>query len=87
MSARSNEDNVLARFDAGEEALSDFDFGYAELHRGFAMHRVYVDFPQWIVDALDNEAARIGITRQSVMKTWIVERIDAMPQKPAKCGQ
>jgi len=28
------------------------------------------------VAALDSEAARLGITRQSVIKTWIAERLD-----------
>ncbi len=39
--------------------------------------RVNVDFPQWIVDSLDKEARRIGVTRQSIIKIWLVERLES----------
>lgn len=39
--------------------------------------RVNVDFPQWMVACLDDEAKRLGVTRQSVIKTWIADRLDA----------
>ena len=37
--------------------------------------RVNVDFPAWVIDALDREAARVGVTRQSIIKLWLVERL------------
>lgn len=37
--------------------------------------KVNVDFPEWIVNALDIEAKRIGVTRQSIIKVWISERL------------
>lgn len=30
--------------------------------------RINVDFPAWVVESLDREAARIGVTRQSIIK-------------------
>lgn len=39
--------------------------------------RVNVDFPAWVVESLDREAARIGVTRQSIIKFWLVERLKA----------
>lgn len=39
--------------------------------------RVNVDFPAWMVIALDREAERLGINRQAVIKTWIANRIDS----------
>jgi len=39
--------------------------------------RVNVDFPQWIVNSLDKEARRIGVTRQSIIKIWLVERLES----------
>jgi hypothetical protein len=39
--------------------------------------RVNVDFPAWVVESLDREAARIGVTRQSIIKVWLVERLKA----------
>jgi hypothetical protein len=38
--------------------------------------KVNVDFPAWVVGALDREADRIGIPRQSLIKMWIVERLE-----------
>ena len=39
--------------------------------------RVNVDLPTWMIDALDREASKLGVTRQSVIKVWLVERLDA----------
>jgi hypothetical protein len=38
--------------------------------------RVNVDFPAWMVESLDREARRLGVTRQSVIKIWIAERLE-----------
>lgn len=38
--------------------------------------RVNVDLPIWIIDSLDKEAKRVGVTRQSLIKLWLVERLE-----------
>lgn len=38
--------------------------------------RVNVDFPIWVIDSLDREANRVGVTRQSIIKLWLVERLE-----------
>jgi hypothetical protein len=38
--------------------------------------RVNVDFPVWMVRSLDREASRLGVTRQSIIKIWIAERLE-----------
>jgi len=38
--------------------------------------KVNVDFPRWVVTALDREADRIGVARQALIKLWIVERLE-----------
>lgn len=38
--------------------------------------RVNVDFPTWMVDSLDREASKLGVTRQSVIKVWLAERLE-----------
>ncbi|MCL5883729.1 MAG: CopG family transcriptional regulator [Actinobacteria bacterium] len=37
--------------------------------------RVNVDFPQWMIHSLDREAKRLGVTRQSIIKVWVAERL------------
>ena len=39
--------------------------------------RINVDFPSWVIDSLDREAARVGVTRQSIIKVWLVERLQS----------
>ena len=38
--------------------------------------RVNVDFPVWVIDSLDKEAARVGVLRQSIIKLWLVEKLE-----------
>ena len=38
--------------------------------------RVNVDFPTWMIDSLDREARKLGVTRQSIIKVWLAERLD-----------
>ena len=38
--------------------------------------RVNVDFPAWMVESLDKEAKHLGVTRQSIIKVWLAERLE-----------
>ena len=55
-----------------------------------AQKRVNVDFPTWMVDSLDREASKLGVTRQSVIKVWLAERLEAtasdLPFKRTRTG-
>jgi hypothetical protein len=42
---------------------------------GLEQRRINVDFPTWMVDALDREASRLGVTHQSIIKIWIADRL------------
>jgi len=42
-----------------------------------APKRVNVDFPAWMVESLDREASKLGVTRQSIIKVWLAERLAA----------
>jgi len=42
---------------------------------GLEPRRVNVDLPGWMISELDKQAALIGVTRQSIMKVWLSERI------------
>jgi hypothetical protein len=35
-----------------------------------------------MVDALDREAGRLGVTRQSIIKVWIAERLEKVGGAP-----
>ncbi|MDA8071440.1 MAG: CopG family transcriptional regulator [Actinomycetota bacterium] len=61
------------RFDAGADVSSALESA-AVRRPGLEQRRVNVDFPTWMIEALDLEAKRIGVTRQSIIKVWIAER-------------
>ncbi|MDZ7792098.1 MAG: CopG family transcriptional regulator [Xanthomonadales bacterium] len=63
------------KFDRGkEDAIEDLDLSTAR-RANQESKRINVDFPAWVVESLDREAARIGVTRQSIIKVWLVERL------------
>lgn len=65
------------KFDAGQEdIIEDLDLSTAR-RTNLEQKRINVDFPAWVVESLDREAARIGVTRQSIIKVWLVERLQA----------
>ena len=65
------------RFDEGaEDIIDDLELKTARrVNREFK--RISVDLPAWVVESLDQESARIGVTRQSIIKVWLVERLRA----------
>jgi hypothetical protein len=62
------------KFDNGEDVSAYFDLTKAR-RPNLEARRVNVDFPAWMVERLDREAGRLGVTRQSVIKMWIAERL------------
>ena len=57
-----------------EDIVCDIDVSSAR-RLNQEQKRINVDFPSWVVDSLDREAAKIGVTRQSIIKVWLVERL------------
>ena len=62
-------------FDAGEDVIPLLDLTKAK-RLGLNAKQVNVDFPDWMVQSLDREANRLGVTRQSLIKLWIADRLD-----------
>ncbi|MEB3156094.1 MAG: CopG family transcriptional regulator [Cyanobacteriota bacterium] len=63
------------RFEEGESVLEALDLVTARRPR-LEARRVNVDFPLWMVEQLDREASRLGVTRQSIIKLWLAERLE-----------
>lgn len=64
------------KFDEGvEDIIDEFDLASAT-RPNREQKRVNVDFPVWMVESLDREASRLGVTRQSIIKVWIAERLE-----------
>ena len=61
-------------FDNGEDISAYVDWSKARRPNEEA-RRVNVDFPAWMVRDLDKEAGRLGVTRQSLIKMWIAEKL------------
>jgi len=66
------------KFDAGEDVTAHLDVSRARRARQ-EPKRVNVDFPEWMIGSLDREARRLGVTRQSIIKIWIAERLSRKP--------
>ena len=64
------------KFEAGEDVTQNLDLSRAKLINQ-DQKRVNVDFPIWMVQSLDREARRLGVPRQSLIKLWISERLEA----------
>ncbi|MCW8829376.1 MAG: BrnA antitoxin family protein [Gammaproteobacteria bacterium] len=64
-----------SEFDNGKDVTGLLDITKARrpLQR---QRRVNVDFPGWMIESLDREASRLGVTRQSIIKVWLAERLE-----------
>jgi hypothetical protein len=66
-------------FDEGSDEIDqfvDWSKGKTVTPKLLEPAKVNVDFPKWVVAALDREADRIGVARQALIKLWIVERLE-----------
>lgn len=64
-------------FDNGKDVSVVLDIAKAQrpLQK---QRRVNVDFPDWMIESLDKEASRLGVTRQSIIKIWLAERLEQL---------
>ncbi|MFT5425959.1 MAG: hypothetical protein ACI9ZT_000897 [Gammaproteobacteria bacterium] len=63
------------KFEEGEDILSHLDLSNAK-RVSQEQKRVNVDIPIWMLNSLDQEASRLGVTRQSIIKVWLAERLE-----------
>ena len=66
--------------DSGEDLRAHLDLAKA-IRPGREVQRVNVDFPVDLLDAIDREAKRIGVTRQAFIKLRIADTLSTSPRK------
>lgn len=68
------------KFDSGKNVIDDLEIknGKRVLQE---QRRVNVDIPEWMIKSLDKEAGRLGVTRQSIIKVWLAERLEGRNQR------
>lgn len=75
MKARMKAATFDRKFDAGERITDQLDLAKSR-RPGLEAKRVNVDFPTWMVRSIDREARRLGVTRQSLIKLWLADRLE-----------
>lgn len=60
-------------FDEGDDLIEHLDIKSVKAR--FPTQRISIDFPKNILEELDVEAARIGVTRTSLIKMWVAENL------------
>ena len=65
------------QFDKGVDVTASLDLSKAKRVLQ-EQKRVNVDFPTWMIDSLDREAGKLGVTRQSIIKVWLAERLEML---------
>jgi hypothetical protein len=64
------------KFDSGADVSGQLDLSGVKRTQQ-DQRRVNVDFPIWMIESLDREAGRLGVTRQSIIKIWLAEKLEA----------
>ena len=69
------------KFDDGEDILPYIDLSSKMTLEEFekeilTIKKVNVDLPSWAIASLDKEAKRMGVTRQSIIKMWLIQKLD-----------
>jgi hypothetical protein len=73
------------QFDEGAEITASLDLsrsGRVMLEQ----KRVNVDFPTWMIESLDRETGKLGVTRQSIIKVWLAERLEEPAAHKSRLG-
>jgi hypothetical protein len=72
-------------FDEGEEDILEYlDFSKAR-RPGLETHNLNIDLPEWMINKIDLEAKRLGISSQLVIRNWLAEKlVDILPRPPLR---
>ncbi|MBI5744134.1 MAG: CopG family transcriptional regulator [Elusimicrobia bacterium] len=58
------------KFERGEDIS-----GFLDFKKAVVVKRVNVDFPVWMIKRLDDEALKLNVSRQAIIKMWIHEHL------------
>jgi len=63
------------KFDNGESVIDEL---YLELTRrpDQAGRRLEIELPDWMLQSLDREAQRLGLTRQAIIQRWLTKHLE-----------
>lgn len=64
-----------AKFETDEDIVADLKLSQAKRPMQ-KQKRVNIEFPMWMLESLDREANRVGVTRQSIIKIWLAEKLE-----------
>lgn len=62
------------KFDNGEGIIEHLDLDKKK-RPGLLSKKINIEVPSWMLISLDKEAKKIGVTRQSIIKLWIAEKL------------
>jgi len=63
------------KFDSNQDISNTLDISKAK-RSNQQQKRVNVDFPIWMIASQDKAAKHLGVTRQSIIKVWLAERLE-----------
>ncbi len=64
------------KFDDGESVIAQLDLSKVR-RPAEEQKRIHMEVPVWMLAALDREAKRLGVSRESIIKIWLAERLQA----------
>ena len=62
-------------FDSGEDISEFVDYSKGT-RPNLAQKRVNLDLPVWMIEKLDEEAKRLGVARQAIMKMFLAQHLE-----------
>jgi CopG antitoxin of type II toxin-antitoxin system len=65
------------RFDEGESVIEFLDLGKIVKGARNMSRRVNLDMPVGMIAELDKQARKRGVSRQSLMKMWLADKLDS----------
>lgn len=62
------------KFDAGEDITQMLDLSNAKRHQS-EQKTISIDLPGWMLEQIEQEASRLGVSPQSIIQTSLAEHL------------